>query len=70
LLGQFYSPVIGVVAGDDVEAMHKIVGRANRNIKEWAAVREMFNLIAWARGERASAPINSEWRPTATKVAA
>ena len=48
----------------------KIVGRANQNIKEWEATRERFNLIAWARGEKASAPINPEGRPSPLKAEA
>lgn len=67
LIAQFYPPTIAVIAVDDVEAMHRIVGEANRNIKEWEAASEMFNLVAWARGTEATEPINPDWRPTAQR---
>lgn len=69
LLGQFYPAAIAVVPVDCVEAMHRLVGLANSNIEHWERAREMFRLIAWARGTEASQPINSDWRPPLREAA-
>jgi hypothetical protein len=60
LVGQLFPPAIGVVALDEIEALHRIVEMENGGREAWQSVREEFNLIAWARGENTIAPINPE----------
>jgi hypothetical protein len=52
---QLHPAAIAVFAIDDVVAMHRVKGMACCNKEQWKASREMFNLIAWARGIEASA---------------
>jgi hypothetical protein len=66
MLGQLYPPTVAVIAADEVMAMHKIVGSAGHGEIDVCAEdeeREAWELIAWARGDKPSLPINSEWRP-------
>ena len=71
MLGQLYPPCVAVVAGDEVEAMHAVVGSAGHGNIDLVGEteREAFELIAWCAGH-ASPPINPNWRPDLQKEAA
>ena len=68
LLGQLAPPCIGVVAAEEVAALHRVVGTAGEGSIE-VAEREAFNLISWCAGH-ASPPINPQWRPAPQREAA
>ena len=59
LFGQLSPPCIGVVAADEIEAMHAVVGSAGHgeiDVCNGEAEREAFELIAWCRSKSASRP--------------
>jgi hypothetical protein len=64
LLGQIYPPTVGLVALDEIEALHRDVGCASQAIDLCARGedRAAFDLLRPFAG-KATAPINPDWRP-------
>jgi hypothetical protein len=72
MFGQLYPPTIAVIAADEIEAMHAVVGSAGHGEIDVVGEtqREAFELIAWCRSKSASKPINPAWRPAPQREAA
>lgn len=70
LLGQLCPAAIAVIPIDDVAAMHLIDGLEKPSDDAWETASEALDLIAWARGDEASKPINPAWRPAPVEKAA